>query len=159
MMRSEILTESPQATRALGRAIGRQFSGGEVVLLHGPLGAGKTTLVQGIAEGLGITTRIQSPSFVLERLHRGRLTLRHLDFYRLGPEDVEESGFFADADERAVTVIEWAERVGRVPDATLGVKIDMVPASADCRLISVEPLCREWGDKIRDVIEEQAAGR
>ena len=83
-----IESRGPEDTRKVGRVIGRHLRGGEVILLKGPLGAGKTTLVQGIARGLGIEGPIQSPSFVLERIHRGRLWLRHLDLYRLTEPEV-----------------------------------------------------------------------
>jgi len=70
-----IESRGPDDTRKIGKAIGRRLMGGEVILLKGTLGAGKTTLVQGIARGLDIEGPVQSPSFVLERIHRGRLEL------------------------------------------------------------------------------------
>lgn len=125
-------------------------------MLSGPLGSGKTTLAQGIAAGLGVKGRVQSPSFVLERLYTGRLTLRHLDFYRLRAEDVEEEGFFADADESAVTVVEWGERAGAIPMAGVRLRLSFVPDRPDRRRISVEA-SPEWGDRIEHVIREAGA--
>ncbi len=151
-----VTTGSPEQTKALGEAIGRRFSGGEVVLLSGRLGAGKTTLVQGMATGLGVRGRVQSPSFVLERVHRGRLTLRHLDFYRLGARDVEEAGFFAEPDESTVSLVEWAERADSIPEADMRIRISFVPGQPDSRTILIETLSPEWGDKIRDA--ERDAG-
>jgi tRNA threonylcarbamoyladenosine biosynthesis protein TsaE len=152
-----ILTDSAESTRAFGERIGARFAGGETVLLSGPLGAGKTTLAQGMALGLGVRGRVQSPSFVLERIHRGRLTLRHLDFYRLTPEEVEDAGFFSDQDESAVTLVEWAERAGEISGAAFRVSISFVPGWPDRRKMLVETGSPEWGDKIRDAVREQDA--
>lgn len=149
-----ILSESTETTRALGERIGEGLSGGEVILLSGPLGAGKTTLAQGIALGLGISARVQSPSFVLERIHRGRLTLRHLDFYRLAPGDAEDAGFFSEQDESAVTVVEWSERTEGIPGAVFRMSISFVPGQPDTRVIVVETGLPEWGDKIKDAVRE-----
>src|SRR5438552_17144276 len=69
--------------RALGKALGRTAEPGDRFLLEGPFGAGKTTFVQGLAEGLDVPTPVSSPSFVIENQYRGRLTLYHVDLYRL----------------------------------------------------------------------------
>ncbi|MGK7887483.1 MAG: tRNA (adenosine(37)-N6)-threonylcarbamoyltransferase complex ATPase subunit type 1 TsaE, partial [Crocosphaera sp.] len=80
-----------EATKALGQKLGQNLTEGSVLLLKGDLGAGKTTLVQGIGEGLGITDAIVSPTFTLiNEYHQGRLPLYHLDLYRLEPEAVAE---------------------------------------------------------------------
>lgn len=150
-----VLSESAEETAALGEAIGSRLSGGEIVLLGGPLGAGKTTLTQGIARGLSVTGRVQSPSFVLERVHHGRLTLRHLDFYRLTAREVDEAGFFAEPDESTVTVVEWAERAEAIPGVTLRIDIEYVPGREERRAISVAALSPEWGDRLKDVQREQ----
>lgn len=159
MKRIDALTRSPEETRVLGEAIGRRLDGGELILLSGPLGAGKTTLVQGLARGLGIWTPIQSPSFVLERLHQGRLLLRHLDFYRLGSSDIDESGFLDSGGDQDVTVIEWAERAGYVPGAAL--RIEMKPDADEPlhRSIIVEALTPLWDERIEDVQRQLGAAR
>ena len=77
-------------------------------MLAGPLGAGKTVMVQGMAQGLGISRSVSSPSFVLEKIYQGSLILHHFDFYRLNREEVIESGLLLDLDPRSVAVIEWA---------------------------------------------------
>lgn len=159
MKRIAALTRSPEETRALGEAIGRRLDGGELILLSGPLGAGKTTLVQGLARGLGISTPVQSPSFVLEKLHQGRLLLRHLDFYRLGSSDIEEFGFLDSAGERDVTVVEWAERAGDVPGATLRIEMKPDPDEPLHRSITVEALAPDWGERIEDVQKHLDAAR
>jgi len=103
----------------LGVRLGAQLSGGEIILLNGPLGAGKTVFVKGIAHGLGLDEEdVTSPSFTLVNLHQGRLLLYHIDLYRL-----EEGAAAAHAvdldeiltDESAVVIIEWGERLGHYP--------------------------------------------
>lgn len=108
------------ATRRLGERLGQLALAGDVFLLHGDLGAGKTTLVQGVAKGLGIADRVASPTFALVHELEGRLRLRHIDLYRLEPVDIEH----LDADEwfsgDAVVAVEWAERLGAAgPDSYL----------------------------------------
>jgi tRNA threonylcarbamoyladenosine biosynthesis protein TsaE len=106
-------------TFALGGRVGEQLSGGEILLLDGPLGAGKTVFVKGLAAALGIDPEeVTSPSFTLVNPYIGRLPLFHLDLYRLDEGaaaahavDLEELL----SDERAVVVIEWGERLGHYP--------------------------------------------
>jgi len=149
-----VLSGSAESTKKLGAEIGKRLSGGEVLLLKGPLGAGKTTLVQGIAAGLGIVGPVQSPSFVLERIHRGRLRLRHLDFYRLTAAEVEDAGLIDDLSEDDVAVIEWADRVSRVPGATLEIRLSFVPCSEETREIVLECVDERWKQKVDDAIRE-----
>jgi tRNA threonylcarbamoyladenosine biosynthesis protein TsaE len=98
--------------RALGRALGRAARAGDRFLLEGPFGAGKTTLVQGLAEGLDVPTPVSSPSFVIETQYRGRLVLYHVDLYRLERVDPElleslDEHLYGDG----VAAVEWAERL------------------------------------------------
>jgi tRNA threonylcarbamoyladenosine biosynthesis protein TsaE len=103
----------------LGERIGTQLSGGEILLLDGPLGAGKTIFAKGIASALGIDPEeVTSPSFTLVNPYQGRLPLFHIDLYRLDEGataahavDLEELL----SEERAVVLIEWAERLGQYP--------------------------------------------
>ncbi|HLI26022.1 MAG TPA: tRNA (adenosine(37)-N6)-threonylcarbamoyltransferase complex ATPase subunit type 1 TsaE [Chloroflexota bacterium] len=78
-----LISESPAQTVAIGRQLGQAARAGDVLLLEGPFGAGKTHLVQGLAEGLGIAATVTSPSFILAQEYRGRLPLYHLDLFRL----------------------------------------------------------------------------
>jgi tRNA threonylcarbamoyladenosine biosynthesis protein TsaE len=108
-----IISNSPEETLRLGEQWGREARAGSVIGLTGDLGAGKTQLVKGIARGLGIASRIQSPTFTLVHEYReGRLPLYHIDLYRLDtPEQVFAAGleeYFFQTD--GVTVVEWAER-------------------------------------------------
>ncbi|MCS7252941.1 MAG: tRNA (adenosine(37)-N6)-threonylcarbamoyltransferase complex ATPase subunit type 1 TsaE [Armatimonadota bacterium] len=99
----------------LGRCMAAYLCGGDIVALYGPLGTGKTTLIQGIAEGLETTKRIISPTFVLVREYSGRLPLFHVDAYRLegiDPSDIDWQVSFSEYISRGgVVVIEWAEYI------------------------------------------------
>lgn len=112
-------TQNAEETLDLGKRIGSQLVGGEILLLDGPLGAGKTVFVKGLASALGIDPEeVTSPSFTLVNPYTGRLQLFHLDLYRL--EEGVTAAHAVDleellADERAVVVIEWAERLGNYP--------------------------------------------
>lgn len=116
----------PADTRKLGRVIGKGLVPGDVLLLSGPLGAGKTTLTQGIARGLDIQSGVMSPTFVLMRELKGRLVLYHLDLYRLEniPEIADlglDDYFYGDG----VTIVEWADRAaGLLPPDHLRIEID-----------------------------------
>jgi tRNA threonylcarbamoyladenosine biosynthesis protein TsaE len=110
---------SDEETFELGARTGERLKGGEILLLDGPLGAGKTIFVKGIASALGLDEdEVTSPSFTLVNLYHGRLKLYHLDLYRLSEGaqaahavDLEELL----ADEQAIIVIEWGARLGRYP--------------------------------------------
>jgi tRNA threonylcarbamoyladenosine biosynthesis protein TsaE len=106
------ISHSPADTAALGEQWGRAAQSGLVIGLSGDLGAGKTQFVKGLARGLGISARVQSPSYVLVNIYTGgRLTLFHLDLYRLDtPEQVTAAGLEEYLQPAGVTVIEWAER-------------------------------------------------
>ena len=115
----EFVSPNERQTFALGVRIGAQLSGGEILLLSGPLGAGKTMLVKGVAKALGIDEEeVTSPSFTLVNPHRGSLLLYHIDLYRLNEGASAAHAVDLDeilTDERAVVIIEWAERMGPYP--------------------------------------------
>ncbi len=96
-------------TKAFGALLAQDLRPGDLVILSGPLGAGKTALTQGIGKGLDITTPITSPTFVIARVHDGPTKLIHVDAYRLGG-DLEDLGIDEDLDQ-AVVVVEWGEGV------------------------------------------------
>ncbi|GAA6526266.1 tRNA (adenosine(37)-N6)-threonylcarbamoyltransferase complex ATPase subunit type 1 TsaE [Intrasporangium sp. DVR] len=104
------MLETPEDTRAFGRRLGRLLRAGDVLVLTGDLGAGKTTLTQGLAEGLGVRGPITSPTFVIARVHPslvGGPALVHVDAYRLGSAmELDDLDLDADLDQ-SVTVIEW----------------------------------------------------
>ena len=104
-------TYSPEQTQSIGRLIGEKARPGDVYLLSGPLGAGKTCLTQGLARGLGVEGYVRSPTFVLMTRHHGRLTLHHIDLYRIGsPAEAWDLGLDEQLFDSGVCVIEWAER-------------------------------------------------
>lgn len=122
--------ENEEKMKSIGAAIGRLLRGGEIIELIGDVGAGKTVLAKGIAAGLGVNEAVQSPSFTISRTYGARdgLTLSHYDFYRL-----ESAGIMSDelaeslADNRNVTVIEWADVVaGILPDSRITIRISTV---------------------------------
>jgi tRNA threonylcarbamoyladenosine biosynthesis protein TsaE len=117
---------SAAATRALGARLGAVAVPGDVIALHGPLGAGKTELARGIARGLRVEEPVSSPTFVLVAEHAGRIPLFHVDCYRLaGAADALAAGVLDDRSADGVTVIEWAERLGAaLPRGRLEVAID-----------------------------------
>ena len=127
----EVTTASPAETEELGRRLGERLATGDVVLLNGELGAGKTTFVRGVARGVGSAAPVASPTFQLVRVYPGRLQLAHVDLYR-----IESSGELADlgldelSDQGAV-VVEWGDRID-VPDAAL---IEIEHLGGDRRLI------------------------
>jgi tRNA threonylcarbamoyladenosine biosynthesis protein TsaE len=110
--------DSPEATAALGRELGHRLRGGDLVALSGPLGAGKTQLVKGLAQGLDVPAEeiVVSPTFVLIREYRGRLLLRHVDAYRLrGAGELAALGWDElRSDPGGVVALEWADRVAEL---------------------------------------------
>ena len=108
----EVRTASADETRALGEALGRVLRArnarGEVAALVGPLGAGKTCFVQGLARGLGAGGYVRSPTFVLVHYYPGPLPLYHVDLYRIGSADLDTLGLEEIIEGEGVTAIEWA---------------------------------------------------
>jgi tRNA threonylcarbamoyladenosine biosynthesis protein TsaE len=124
-------THSPEETFALAKSIGEQLKGGEIFLLSGDLGAGKTVFAKGIGAGLGIDPAdVTSPSFTLVNIHEGRLKFYHVDLYRLESDSRLDLGLeeiFEDVD--AVTAIEWAERLQYKPLNSTHVSIEYLSDS------------------------------
>jgi len=121
-----VVTGDAASTRALAARLAANAAAGDVLALHGPLGAGKTEFARGFARGLGVAGSISSPTFVLMAEHDGRLPLFHLDAYRLaGADDAYASGLLDERRADGVTIIEWAERLGSaLPAGHLAVTID-----------------------------------
>jgi tRNA threonylcarbamoyladenosine biosynthesis protein TsaE len=137
----EWVSGSPEETFNLGAHLGHFLAGGEIILLEGSLGAGKTIFVKGIAGALDIDTEeVTSPSFTLVNPHEGRLMLYHLDLYRL--DEGAQAAHAVDldellSDERAVICIEWAERMGRYPLPSPVWRVSIQGDGEEARRISI----------------------
>jgi tRNA threonylcarbamoyladenosine biosynthesis protein TsaE len=134
-----VTSRSERETAQVAEAMAAGFRGGEVVLLSGELGAGKTAFVRGLARGLGADPdEVASPTFVLLTAYRGRLTLHHADLYRLrGDGDEREIGLEELPGPGGVLAVEWAERLRDVPwREPLRVRLDH--AGEDVRRIVIE---------------------
>ena len=130
---------SESETRAIAARFASQLKAGDVLLLSGDLGAGKTAFTRGLAEGLGINPdEVTSPTFTLVHEYRGgRLTLVHVDLYRLDRADLDEIGLDQDIAAQGVVAIEWPERLTRLIAGTTDVRI--TDLGGDRREISITP--------------------
>jgi tRNA threonylcarbamoyl adenosine modification protein YjeE len=128
-----IETSSEQETSDAGRALAAHLKPGDVVLLSGSLGAGKTAFVRGLAEGLGASgSDVSSPTFTILQEYQGRLRLQHADLYRLAPKEVDDLGL-EDLIEDGVLAVEWPDRWARAPREAIAVSIEA--AGGDRRVI------------------------
>jgi tRNA threonylcarbamoyladenosine biosynthesis protein TsaE len=140
---------TPADTQAFGRRLARLLLPGDLLVLTGPLGAGKTALTQGIGAGLGVPGRVVSPTFVIARVHRGgRIPLVHVDAYRLGSlaevDDLDLDVELADS----VTVVEWgAGLVEQLTEARLVVEINRLPDSEE-RAVTLVPEGGDWAGRL-----------
>lgn len=134
---SDIRTTSSEAeTAAFGRDLGRTLAPGAVVLLSGSLGAGKTAFVRGIAEGLGCDPEsVSSPTFTIIQEYAGRVTLQHVDLYRLSPVEVEDLGL-EELMSGAVLAVEWPDRWQAAPPA---IQVSFEVTGGDTRRIAIIP--------------------
>ena len=139
---TELRSRSPDQTRELGRRLGAAAVPGTVLALIGPLGAGKTQLAKGVAEGLAVSGVVNSPTFVLMNEHRGRLPLYHIDAYRLDdPEEAVAAGLLDERQSDGVTVVEWADRLaGWLPVERLEIEMEAVPDAPMGRTLRWRPL-------------------
>lgn len=130
MVIEERITHSEGETEAAGRELGSLLHPGQVIHLLGDLGAGKTVFVRGLAQGLGIDPdEVSSPTFTLIQEYRGRITLFHVDLYRLAGAEVPDLGLDALTAE-GVVAIEWANRLPAADARAVVVRIDAIPADA-----------------------------
>jgi len=132
---TERVTASEAETAAVGCEVGTRLSAGALVLIEGPLGAGKTAFVRGLATGLGCeASDVSSPTFTLVQEYRGRVPLQHVDLYRLTPREVDDLGL-DDLQEGSVMAIEWPDRwQGPPADA---IRVTIAPLDESRRRITV----------------------
>jgi tRNA threonylcarbamoyladenosine biosynthesis protein TsaE len=140
-------------THAFGARLGALVRAGDLIVLDGPLGAGKTVVVQGLAAGLGITSAVTSPTFVIARVHRdGRVPLVHVDAYRLhGTLEVDDLDLDTDLTE-AVVVVEWgAGLVEGLTEAHLRVELSRATGEQDGegRTALLHPVGGDWAGRLR----------
>jgi tRNA threonylcarbamoyladenosine biosynthesis protein TsaE len=146
-MRIDLRTATAEDTRAVGQALATLFRPRDAVALTGELGAGKTTLVQGIARGLGVTDQVVSPTFTLVREYRGaELEIAHVDVYRLERvQDVLDLGLDELGDGEAVLLVEWGDAVeALLPIEHLTIELSTTPIDTDERSIVVTPSGPSW---------------
>ena len=136
-----IRTATPEETQQLGRQLGEQARPGDVFLLSGPLGAGKTCLTQGIAWGLGVVEYARSPTFVIMTRYRGRLTLYHFDLYRINdPMEAWDLGLDEQLFGNGACVVEWAERAEEVfPPDCLWIDLDYAEDGEGRTITIIDP--------------------
>jgi tRNA threonylcarbamoyladenosine biosynthesis protein TsaE len=150
----EVSLATAEQTRAFGMRLGRLLRAGDVLVLTGDLGAGKTTLTQGIAEGLGVRGPITSPTFVIARVHPslvGGPVLVHVDAYRLGSQlELDDLDLDADLDE-SVTVVEWGAGLAEQLSAErLGITLTGEPA----RAVRLDPVGQRWEGVVDAVLAD-----
>jgi tRNA threonylcarbamoyladenosine biosynthesis protein TsaE len=136
---SHVISRSEPETSAAGEALAPSLAAGDVILLHGPLGAGKTAFVRGLARGLGAAPdEVSSPTFTLIQEYRdGRLPLFHVDLYRLEPREVDDLGLDDLIDSGGIVAIEWADRWRDRPAHAIEVRIEHTGGD-DQRLIRLK---------------------
>ena len=135
-----IKSDSPSETRRIGKELGDALKDGDVVSLYGELGAGKTVFASGIAEALGCTDYITSPTYTIINEYRNLKTdLIHIDAYRLDcPDEIVDAGFFDYLSQPGIIVIEWAERIIKhIPSGSISVAIKKTGPEDDGRTIAI----------------------
>jgi len=149
-------TESVEETREAGETIAGALEAGDVVSLTGEPGAGKTSFVQGAARGLGVLSRVVSPTFMLVREYEGRaLHVHHVDVYRLTRmQDVIDLGFDEMVDSGGVTLIEWGDVIEGLFDEFLEVELTVPEADSERRRIRITPRGASWEPRMEGLEAE-----
>ncbi len=150
-----IRSTSPDHTDAVARAIGRQAAPDDWVGLAGPLGAGKTQFVRGLAAGAGADPRaVSSPTFVLMQEYAGRLRVVHVDVYRLDVSELETIGWAPENFAGSLVVVEWADRIAEeMPEETLWVDLEHdAPETRSIRLT----IPAVWDDRVASAVDPAA---
>jgi len=147
-----LATQSAVDTKALAAALAELAQPGDLLILAGDLGAGKTAFTQGFGRALGVDEQITSPTFTLHREYRGRLDLNHLDVYRLGRlAELADVGLAEMLETAAVTVIEWGDAVAQaLPSDYLEIRLRF-GAGDDARIIEIEPFGAVWSARYEGV--------
>ncbi|MHC4158260.1 MAG: tRNA (adenosine(37)-N6)-threonylcarbamoyltransferase complex ATPase subunit type 1 TsaE [Planctomycetota bacterium] len=141
MRNTDLISNSPEETIEVGRKIGAQLKGGEVIAVCGVLGSGKTHLIKGIAAGAGAeqAREVTSPTFVIVNEYKGRLDVYHVDAYRLNSlEEFEMTGFDDYCYPQSVVVIEWADKIEQALAGTDYVRIELKHTGQTQRAIHIK---------------------
>ena len=141
-------------TERLGQLFGRMAQAGDIIILSGSLGAGKTTITQSIGAGLGVPPNcyITSPTFSLMHEYQGNLPLYHMDLYRLSSEEeIEDLGFLEYLYGDGLTVIEWPDRLGSLmPEEYLEIKLEL-QEDATARAATITPTGDQWLERLEEM--------
>jgi tRNA threonylcarbamoyladenosine biosynthesis protein TsaE len=153
----KVVLPTADDTRAFGARLARVLRAGDLVVLTGPLGAGKTVLAQGIGAGLGVSGQVVSPTFVIARWHPGPVPLVHVDAYRLGSlAEVDDLDLDVDTD-AAVVVVEWGSGlVEQLSDAHLEIVLTRSEDS-DQRTATLHPRGGDWPERLAAMILQPAS--
>lgn len=140
---SKELSDGPEATAALGSRIAARLAPGDVILVSGELGAGKTTLIRGACRALGVTEPVPSPTFTIGRTYRGRVAVSHLDLYRLDDLAAEEPALLDDyLTPDSISFVEWPDAAGAIEvgdGVSVVLRVTLVHAGGDRREIDLAP--------------------
>ncbi|OUN39806.1 tRNA (adenosine(37)-N6)-threonylcarbamoyltransferase complex ATPase subunit type 1 TsaE [Faecalibacterium sp. An77] len=136
---AEFITRSPEETAALGRRLAGVLPDGAIIAFTGGLGAGKTAFCRGLAEGLGCTDPVSSPTFAIVNYYRGPRPMAHFDLYRIHTEnDLAAAGFYDYLDQGAIVAAEWSENLAPLLDQENPVRVDIQPLDPTTRRITIE---------------------
>jgi tRNA threonylcarbamoyladenosine biosynthesis protein TsaE len=147
------VTRSAEATGLLAQRVGALLRAGDVVVLAGELGVGKTVFAKGVARALGVTEAVVSPTFTIVRQYEGTLPLVHIDVYRIDHvQELYDIGFDELVDEDGVTIVEWGDRVSSIlPADRLEVLIAAADDDDDTRHVHFDAVGLAWGAR-RDAL-------
>ncbi len=134
-------TDNEKATILLGERLAGFFKPGSVVAFYGELGSGKTTMIKGFAQGLGVRETVKSPSFVIVTEYKGRIPVYHIDLYRItSPDELVEIGVESYLQGDGVCFIEWAERAESIlPDNTVRIHLTVTPSGRKIVIDNLAP--------------------
>ncbi|MDH7577902.1 MAG: tRNA (adenosine(37)-N6)-threonylcarbamoyltransferase complex ATPase subunit type 1 TsaE [Bacillota bacterium] len=149
----QLISPSPRVTELVGEKLGRLLTPGDVVSLVGELGAGKTVFVHGVARGLGVTSSVSSPSFILIQEYEGKYPVFHCDFFRLESyQELEEIGWDEYRQRKGIILIEWGNRIPEaLPQEYLEIAIACHGNSESARLISFYPRGSVYEAKVKEL--------
>ena len=146
-MELEVRWATADDTQDFGRRLGALLRGGDVLVLTGDLGAGKTTLVQGIGRGLGVEDHVASPTFTLVREYAGRLDVAHVDVYRLERvQDVVDLGLDELGGPDRVLIVEWGDAVEDLLPADR-LRVELTSSDDDVRMLRIGAQGRSWAER------------